>query len=365
MTGRYDDMQAFPDSSAAPYNVAGLNDHKHAYLGDLEDQHAAAQPLDVGTSLMLPVINLNSDNVLLPGELLPLWLLNSRSKRAIEATLKSDNRIFAAATAFSDDDLAFSSHSHQMIGCTAEIQRLRKNGPRLLLVARGCQRITVLPRGRSREGFDRAEVKVLPFGEPHPMGSDVLLRAAFPSWVVRQGDAYHLVQQTFAALHQKSPEQAALVQAGRFWGPEKLSFRLMAMLPISSNRRLQLSQTPLCAERLSALLDLIRSPDISMVKCRFCEDQIGTLCDVLPTAGGLFVNPHGYMHDLVVISEAHGVVSTVARYATESWFPGYAWDYASCVMCSGQAGWRFTCIADHPTPGWPVKFYAIRRDAIA
>jgi len=51
--------------------------------------------------------------------------------------------------------------------------------------------------------------------------------------------------------------------------------------------------------------------------------------------GGLFVNPSGYVHDIVAIRHiAPEKLMLLGRPSQEhSWFPGYAWTIANCGAC--------------------------------
>ena len=73
-----------------------------------------------------------------------------------------------------------------------------------------------------------------------------------------------------------------------------------------------------------------------------------------------FVNPHGYLHEIVTLRRAENLFAT-GRPSTEfTWFPGYAWEIAWCGRCSEHLGWRFVAVADAE----PGLFWGLRRDAI-
>jgi cereblon len=53
---------------------------------------------------------------------------------------------------------------------------------------------------------------------------------------------------------------------------------------------------------------------------------------------------------------------TLAGPATTAftWYPGYAWEVASCRRCRAHAGWSFTAVSNEG----PGRFWALRRDGI-
>ncbi len=66
--------------------------------------------------------------------------------------------------------------------------------------------------------------------------------------------------------------------------------------------------------------------------------------------GGLFVNPSGYVHDVVAIRhiEAEKVMLLGRPSQEHSWFPGYAWTIANCGACGSHL------VGPPPDPGTPV-----------
>lgn len=242
-------------TAARQCHVTRLNDHAHTYLGDLIDMRAPSEPRDAGTLLTLPVVLLSGDSVLFPGELLPLQLQKPSELRAFLSVLPGCHGLFVAfqAALYRDDQNIPSHIAAPRIGCTAEVQRIRRDTRYLKLVARGCQRVIVSLGGIQR-GFLTADVEVLPFGEAKPVAEDERQGSAFPWWMMRQTDTYNMADETLSALRHQSPKQAAYVEAGRRWGPEALSYRLTALLPLGSDRRQQLSEETNCVLRLRRLV---------------------------------------------------------------------------------------------------------------
>jgi len=73
-----------------------------------------------------------------------------------------------------------------------------------------------------------------------------------------------------------------------------------------------------------------------------------------------FVNPAGFLHEVVTVTWAENLVVAGPATTEFTWFPGYAWEIAWCGRCGEHLGWRFTALAD----GEPRLFWGLRRDAI-
>ena len=85
-------------------------------------------------------------------------------------------------------------------------------------------------------------------------------------------------------------------------------------------------------------------PCLSLVqpKLRASAAQLALSQDVLAVTGegtgGLFVNPSGYVHDVVAIRhmDAGKVMLLGSPSQEHSWFPGYAWTIANCSACGSH-----------------------------
>ena len=66
--------------------------------------------------------------------------------------------------------------------------------------------------------------------------------------------------------------------------------------------------------------------------------QVGSVGNVVAMseagAAGVFLNPHGYVHDMVTLSKTVNVMPHGLAETANSWFPGYAWTLAYCRSCS-------------------------------
>jgi hypothetical protein len=53
------------------------------------------------------------------------------------------------------------------------------------------------------------------------------------------------------------------------------------------------------------------------------------------------VNPYGFVFHFGCFSEAEGCLVTGPPTSEDSWFAGYAWEYAHCAACHAHLGWAF------------------------
>ena len=73
-----------------------------------------------------------------------------------------------------------------------------------------------------------------------------------------------------------------------------------------------------------------------------CPLQLAHNQDVLAVTdegtGGLFVNPSGYVHDVMAVRhiDAEKVMLLGRPSQEHSWFPGYAWTIANCGACGSH-----------------------------
>lgn len=90
--------------------------------------------------------------------------------------------------------------------------------------------------------------------------------------------------------------------------------------------------------------------------CRLCDHRLTSA--VQP--GGAYVNPHGYVHDLLISTTAPGVSENGPIVTEFSWFEGYGWQLAHCSRCHAHVGWCYVATADQQ----PDLFYGLRRASL-
>lgn len=73
-----------------------------------------------------------------------------------------------------------------------------------------------------------------------------------------------------------------------------------------------------------------------------------------------FLNPHGYLHEVVTVRSAEHVTVSGPATTDFTWYPGYAWAIAWCGNCAAHVGWAFSAVEDRE----PSRFWGLRREAI-
>jgi cereblon len=77
-------------------------------------------------------------------------------------------------------------------------------------------------------------------------------------------------------------------------------------------------------------------------------------------ANELFVNPHGFLHEVLTVRWAKNLIVAGPPTTEFTWYRGYAWEIAWCARCRNHAGWSFVAVEE----GDPPAFWALRRDSI-
>jgi cereblon len=77
-------------------------------------------------------------------------------------------------------------------------------------------------------------------------------------------------------------------------------------------------------------------------------------------AAQTFLNPHGFVHEVVTVRWAKNLVVAEPPTTDFTWYPGYAWAIAWCGRCRTHVGWSFTAVSNDS----PARFWALRRDSV-
>ncbi|KAL8259550.1 hypothetical protein R6Q59_027503 [Mikania micrantha] len=186
-------------------------------------------------------------------------------------------------------------------------------------------------------------------------------RAFWPYWVYRMHDSYCLAQR-LSDMWKKivgTPSMDALVRK-----PGLLSFHVASKIPVSESTRQELLEIDGISYRLRREIELLENFD--KVKCRSCQTLIANRSDmlVMSTDGplGAYVNPSGYVHEIMTLLKASGLTLHGVPSEEYSWFPGYAWTIAYCATCEYQMGWLFTATNKKLKPR---SFWGIRSSQVA
>lgn len=101
-----------------------------------------------------------------------------------------------------------------------------------------------------------------------------------------------------------------------------------------------------------------------VLRCRGCGALVADPRDALSVNGEpplrSFVNPHGFVHEVLTVSHAPGMRHDGPRVGADSWFPGYTWQLGGCAVCGAHLGWHYTARRD----AVPRCFVGLRRAAV-
>jgi cereblon len=168
------------------------------------------------------------------------------------------------------------------------------------------------------------------------------------------------IESLLPQLLDKNPES----QTNRPYSRDPLlfSFWVAQNLPLDDAERQQLLECPSTPDRLQKELRLLQN--ILPISCKRCRETISSWADIFSMSEegsvGTFVNPHGYIHQMVTLRKTRNIRLVGYPCTEDSWFPGYAWTIANC-RCGCHLGWRFTAVEDSLLPR---AFWGLRRNML-
>ncbi|KAG6739421.1 hypothetical protein POTOM_057017 [Populus tomentosa] len=186
-------------------------------------------------------------------------------------------------------------------------------------------------------------------------------RTFWPYWVYSMFDSYCLAEKAADMWKQivGAPSMDGLVRK-----PDLLSFYIASKIPVSEETRQELLEIDGISYRLRREIDLLETFDL--VRCKTCKVVIARRSDMLVMSSegplGAYVNPLGYVHEVMTLQKANGLALIGRATAEYSWFPGYAWTVAECASCEIQMGWLFTATTKKLKP---QSFWGIRSSQVA
>ncbi|KDP34171.1 hypothetical protein JCGZ_07742 [Jatropha curcas] len=186
-------------------------------------------------------------------------------------------------------------------------------------------------------------------------------RAFWPYWVYQMYDSYCLARRGADMWKQivGAPSMDALVTK-----PDLLSFYIASKIPVSESTRQELLEIDGISYRLHREIDLLKSLDL--IRCKNCQTVIARRSDMLVMSSegplGAYVNPHGFVHEIMTFYKVNGLALHGQPDREYSWFPGYAWTITECANCESQMGWLFTATRKQLKP---QSFWAIRSAQVA
>ncbi|RDX69160.1 Protein cereblon, partial [Mucuna pruriens] len=191
--------------------------------------------------------------------------------------------------------------------------------------------------------------------------SHKISKAFLPHWAYQMFDSYWLAQRAADMWKQivGVPNMDSLIKK-----PDVLSFHIASKIPVSESTRQELLDIDGIVYRLRREIELLES--IDLIQCKNCQTTIAKRSDmlVMSSEGPLsaYVNPGGYVHEIMTLYKANGLALIGPAVAEYSWFPGYAWTIATCATCKIQMGWLFTARNKKLKPS---SFWGIRSCQLA
>lgn len=84
------------------------------------------------------------------------------------------------------------------------------------------------------------------------------------------------------------------------------------------------------------------------IVCGTCGDEkLCSVSDLIIDRFHHYLNPHYFLHRLILARRVENVVFTGQPSIDCSWFPGYGWQVLYCTRCSDHVGWKFSRIREN------------------
>ncbi|XP_010915397.1 uncharacterized protein [Elaeis guineensis] len=182
----------------------------------------------------------------------------------------------------------------------------------------------------------------------------------WPHWVYQMYDSYALARRAADLWKQVigSPNMDDYIRK-----PDLLSFYIASKLPMSESTRQELLEIDGISYRLRREIQLLKG--FNLIRCKNCLTLIAKRSDmvVMSSDGPLnaYVNPHGYVHEIITVYNANGLALLGSPAKEHSWFPGYAWTITNCAVCESNMGWLFTATKRNLLP---KSFWGIRSSQV-
>ncbi|PKA57239.1 hypothetical protein AXF42_Ash002543 [Apostasia shenzhenica] len=178
----------------------------------------------------------------------------------------------------------------------------------------------------------------------------------WPLWVYQMYDSYSLARKAAGLWRQiiGSPNLDDYITK-----PGVLSFHIGSKLPVSESTRQELLEIDGITYRLRREIQLLEC--FNHIRCKGCLALIAKRSDMLVMSSdgplNAYVNPYGYVHEVITVHNATGLALIGAPVKEHSWFPGYAWTMTNCAVCEKNMGWLFTATKKNllPKSFWGVR----------
>jgi hypothetical protein len=96
------------------------------------------------------------------------------------------------------------------------------------------------------------------------------------------------------------------------------------------------------AEVKPADIDASRGTVLLCAACRHLVTRKECATEISGNTLHTFTNPHGYTYTFRTFTDAPGCTRSGEPTAEHTWFPGHAWQMASCRGCGEHLGWGFS-----------------------
>jgi len=394
--------------AAASASAAATGSGRHAYLGEVDDVTGAGGGLNLapGTLLTLSIYPLQR-TVVFPGESVPIILPTERADILIESVMRAP-KPFTRLFGMSLFDHGFGT-KHR-VGCTVElVQFKRGDSGDTSLVVKAHQRFvlreewasssddgaglaTTLELGRvvfDQAGLLHCKVEVLPETSVECRTPRACKQGCsyWDAWAHRPFDIYVLADKA-AELYEKlgtdhqHPEEEQEDERGEGGGerasnspcllhrrrdPVQFSFWIASALPLDSGKQQELLEMDGTNDRLLAEIAAMKKMLDNVLCCAVCDANISLSSEIFrmtDSLGGVFVNTHGFLHDIVTLLRIKGAALQGEPETAHCWFPGYAWTIANCKRCGSHLGWKFT-EAVQGSGLRPSSFWGVRNGALS
>lgn len=334
----------------------------HRYLGEDLQESGGTQIFAEDSSVKLPLFSLRHI-VLLPGQTLPI------TTAALSAGIHGSLKTYIAK-GISIIGLMSDPRTNS-IGTTAEIRNFSEQEDQVKLILEGRQRFKLI--SQSFESVIEGTVKILPeitLGRPYQVPPSCrrfllnriskperIITSKHPIWLLKSYESSNIINKILDQI--KDWCKIDLTTKN----PTDFSYWVAASLPISNHERMKVLKFDCCEQRLLWLLEvLVKGTSFA---CASCRNVICSKRDVFPMSctgpQTSFVNSHGYVHDLLTVRTAKGIIYEREWSEEFCWFPGYLWRIACCHYCNRHIGW---CYKSKLPQTKPRRFFGLSRASV-
>lgn len=389
MLGEEAERPAGPSSS--PDEAAG-GSGRHAYLGEVDDVHGAGCGLGLAPGTKTKMSIYPSSCVVFPGDKIPILLPSGPACVLVDAILgapKPFTRLFGMAL-FDLRRLSVTG-SCTMVGTIVELIQFKAGdtGGDASLVVKAHQRFKFDPLAMftrsdqdqmlyavdlDRAGLLRCPVEVIGEDKICTLPRACLDKSAYwGRWAHRPFDI-HLLAAKAAELYAKLGSRGFgqrddVAIRSHASDPVQFSFWISSALPLGTREQQGLLECGRAWERLRIVIELLKDIlEREVLCCAHCASPISLSRHIFRMTsegqtGGVFVNPTGFLHDIVTVLEVDNAALQGEPEVAHSWFPGYAWTIAVCEDCGNHLGWKFTAAGG--VERRPAAFWGLRNEAFA